>query len=33
MSKQDYILGMREPSGGDKVRDDTITKMKSIPFW
>ena len=32
MSNKDYVLGTREPSGGGKVRGNSGTKVKNIPF-
>ena len=32
MSKQDYVLGTREPSGGEKVRDGTMEKNEEYPL-
>ena len=32
MSNRDYVLGTREPSGGDKVRSNSRAKIKNIPF-
>ena len=32
MSNKDYVLGTREPSGGDKVRGNSQAKIRNIPF-
>ena len=32
MSHGNYVLGVREPSGGGKVQDDKRTKIQDIPF-
>ena len=32
MTNRNYVLGMREPSGGGEVRGDKRTKIRNIPF-
>ena len=32
MSNEDYVLGTREPSGGDKVQGNNRMKVRDIPF-
>ena len=32
MSNRDYVLGTREPSGGDKVRSNSREKIRNTPL-